>query len=251
MVVLGIETATDTCGVAVCDGEVVVHQAAIREPRKHAERLAPMIEEALEAVRLFRGHPIDTRRRVFADSTRLLDGISVSAGPGSYTGLRIGVATAKGLALAFDVPFATVSTLECIALSAARTREPETVIGILRARDDEWYAGMYRVCMFPDRFAVVDEVAARPSIVTNAELLRQMEEDVSLVLGTIDSSEAFGAFSAGRVRVVEPDATYVASQGARQIFAGQAVDIETFEPDYLREFVARKSKGSIFPTANE
>jgi tRNA threonylcarbamoyladenosine biosynthesis protein TsaB len=251
MVVLGIETATETCGVAVCDGEVVVHQAAVREPRKHAERLAPMIAEALEAVRLFRGHPGNTRRRADADGKRLLDGISVSAGPGSYTGLRIGVSTAKGLALAFDVPMATVSTLECIALSAARTREPETVIGILHARNDEWYAGTYRVCAFPDRFAVLFEVAARPSIVTTAELLRQMEEDESLVLGMIDSSEAFGAFAAGRVRVVEPAATYVASQGARQLVAGQAVDIDTFEPDYLREFVARKSKGSIFRAANE
>jgi tRNA threonylcarbamoyladenosine biosynthesis protein TsaB len=209
-----------------------------------------MIAEALAAIESLRGPAGDGRRRAGAAGSHILEGISVSAGPGSYTGLRIGVSAAKGLALALNLPLAAVSTLACIALSAARTREPESVVGILRARDDEWYAGTYRVSLFPDQFAILDAVDSRPSIVTTAELERQMEEDESLVLGTIETSATFAAFAEGRIRVVRPDATGVAIQGGRQIRVGQTVEIDTFEPEYLREFVATTSGGSIFPAAD-
>lgn len=229
MVVLGIDTATDLCGVSVCEGETVVFEEGVREPRRHAERLAPMIEAALDAI-----------------DTTTLDAISVSAGPGSYTGLRIGASAAKGLAVALDMPLATVPTLACFAMAAARTPEPETVVGVLRARPDEWYAGTYRVSLFADRFPTLDQIRESSTILSTDDLIRRMHTDPMLVLATIAEHQLPG-LPDERIRVVAPNASFVAVQGGRQIRAGQVADTDSFEPAYLREFVSRTTKGGIFP----
>jgi len=101
--ILAIDTCLDACSVAVCAGERVLASASEPMARGHQERLAPMAQAMMAAA----GLP-------FKDLTR----VAVTVGPGSFTGLRVGLAFAKGLALALDIPCVGIGTLEALAESA-------------------------------------------------------------------------------------------------------------------------------------
>ena len=99
---LGLDTTTDVCAIALLDGSTVTFEASLDVPRSHGRRLAPLLREAF-------GHvgrePSD------------LGLVAVSAGPGSFTGLRIGMSTAKGLVLSTGASIVAVSTLRALAAS--------------------------------------------------------------------------------------------------------------------------------------
>jgi tRNA threonylcarbamoyladenosine biosynthesis protein TsaB len=103
MIVLGLDTCLSSCSVAVLDGERVLASAREVMARGHQERLAPMAQ----AVMAETGLGFDK-----------LDRIAVTVGPGSFTGLRVGIAFAKGLALALDKPAVGIGTLEALAAEA-------------------------------------------------------------------------------------------------------------------------------------
>jgi len=128
--VLGIETATTVCAAALAIDDAVVAEESREERYIHAEVLLPMI---------------DTVLRRAGCTARELAGIAVSIGPGSFTGLRIGLSVAKGLAVATDLPIAAVPTLFGLAqrVSAARgTREH--ILALLDARRDDVYYQLFR-----------------------------------------------------------------------------------------------------------
>ena len=93
--ILSIETSTEVCSVAIHQDGTLVASNQSNEAYSHAEKLAPMVEAILNENNVER---------------ETLNAIAVSAGPGSYTGLRIGVSTAKGLCYALDIPLITVGT---------------------------------------------------------------------------------------------------------------------------------------------
>lgn len=126
MNILLFDTSTDTlaAGVLRDDGRLF---AAARSDLKHSEILLPAIEGCLAAAEL---------------SFRDIDLIACAKGPGSFTGLRIGLATAKGLALALDIPWRGVPTLDCLAFG--RGGPGLTVIPLLDARKNRVYAALYR-----------------------------------------------------------------------------------------------------------
>ncbi len=100
MKILGIDSSTDKLGVGIADGERVLSETLLESSREHASHIIGVIDEVLKEV------PIDKND---------LDGIAVAVGPGSFTGLRIGMAVAKGLAVALEIPLIGVSTFEVIA----------------------------------------------------------------------------------------------------------------------------------------
>jgi tRNA threonylcarbamoyladenosine biosynthesis protein TsaB len=126
--VLGIDTATAIASVAILDDGVVLAEA-------HSETA---------------GHRADLLVLVDAVCTRVgvtardLDGVAIGAGPGSFTGLRIGMATAKGIAFAASKPLWAVSSLAALALDELASQRGATVVGVLDARRGEVYAGAYR-----------------------------------------------------------------------------------------------------------
>jgi tRNA threonylcarbamoyladenosine biosynthesis protein TsaB len=127
MRVLAIETSTLAGGVALCEDGRVVGLSLLDIALTHSERLMAMIDRLLEDC-----------RATLAD----VDGLAISIGPGSFTGLRVGAATAKGLALALSVPVAPVPTLDALAANVPFAAAP--VCALLDARKNEVYCALYR-----------------------------------------------------------------------------------------------------------
>jgi tRNA threonylcarbamoyladenosine biosynthesis protein TsaB len=127
MRVLALETATLAGGVALLDGERLVAEYVLDVSITHSERLMASVDRVLADAR-WRPHD--------------LQGLAVSIGPGSFTGLRIGVSTAKGLAWALDLPIAAVPTLDAMAAAVPWAALP--VCPVLGARRGEVYASLYR-----------------------------------------------------------------------------------------------------------
>ena len=138
MKVLGLDTATTTASIAVLDGDRVLATATRNTHRRTADVLIA-VDEACRAAGI---------------GPRELDAIAVGAGPGSFTGLRIGMATAKGIAFAAHRPVWAVSSLAALALASPRDG---TVVAILDARKGEIFAGMFR-----KTGALVEPIAGEP-----------------------------------------------------------------------------------------
>ena len=152
MLTLGLDTSGDVCAVALLDGDAALFRAEIAVARAHGRRLAPLIGQAFE------------------HAGRDLSGlglVAVANGPGSFTGLRIGMSTAKGLALATGAAFVGVPTLAALASTASASG---TVVAVLPSRRGEVYAGAYREGreVLPPAALAVDEVGGwlpRPCVV--------------------------------------------------------------------------------------
>lgn len=126
MNLLAIDTATEFCSVAlVCAGGIIRREQYA--PRKHAELLLSQCEEVLAEAGL---------------SRRQLDAIAVGRGPGAFTGVRLAISAAQGIALALDLPILPISSLAALALDAPDNGHP--VLAVIDARMGEIYAGVYR-----------------------------------------------------------------------------------------------------------
>lgn len=149
MIVLGLDTCLSSCSVAVLDGERVLASAREIMARGHQERLAPMAQQVMAAA----GLAFDR-----------LDRIAVTVGPGSFTGLRVGIAFAKGLALALNLPAVGIGTLEALAAEAGPDSKVFSwglVFPAIDARRGQLYLQAFedgRALMAPD--ALTAEVAA-------------------------------------------------------------------------------------------
>lgn len=214
LVVLGIDTATWTAAAGVVrDGEVLA-EGVYREERSHTRSLTQLVE------------------RVLADAGLAItdvEGLAVSIGPGSFTGLRVGLALAKGIAFAGGVPIAAVPTLEALAW-AAGAAPGETVCAALDARKQEVYAALFTMTAEGPRRETPDE-ALRP-----AALAARLPQGCILVG---DAGDVYGVVL-GAHTILRPFATYhprggvVARLGWQRLRAGAAETIGPLEPVYVR-----------------
>src|SRR5881296_2046491 len=127
MRVLAVETSTMSGGAALLDGERVVGEYILDVRITHSERLMAAIDQLL---------------RDAGWTARDLEGLAVTVGPGSFTGLRVGLSTVKGLALALAIPVAAVPTLDAMAAMLPYAALP--IVPVLDARKREVYASRYR-----------------------------------------------------------------------------------------------------------
>lgn len=217
MLILGLDTATDVCAVALLDDDEVLVEARLHVPRSHGRRLAPLVAEALAHA-----------GRAASD----LGLVAVSAGPGSYTGLRIGMSTAKGLGLSTGAALVAVPTLEAL---AAGVEAPVAVV--LPSRRGEVYAGAY------DGPRCLREPAALA---------------VEAVAGWLpEGLEALGGPGAGRLEGVRPDlrrlgleasGVTVARLGRARLEARGPDDPAPTEPLYLKPVGAVRPRGIFAPS---
>jgi tRNA threonylcarbamoyladenosine biosynthesis protein TsaB len=193
----------------------------------HSERLMTQVDEVLRAAGCSAGS---------------LDGVAVSSGPGSFTGLRIGMSVAKGLAYAHDIPLIGVSTLEALALHAAAGAgvvPGETVLAVLDARRDEVYCQMFLagpggvqadgdVCDL-----TVREVRTRLA----GKKVLGAGDAVDKVFGPVGSREAGWRGAGGTAATCS--AVEIALLGGRMLAEGRRDDPVTLEPRYIKDFFLR------------
>ncbi|TRL42160.1 tRNA (adenosine(37)-N6)-threonylcarbamoyltransferase complex dimerization subunit type 1 TsaB [Rhizobium straminoryzae] len=162
MKILAIDTAGVDCSAAVLDASTDVLLASVTERigKGHAERLMAMIEEVLATAGL---------------SLHDLDRVAVTIGPGSFTGIRVGVAAARGLALALGIPSVGVTTLEALAQSHLAAHPGEPVIAAMDAKRDEIYA---------QAFDGQGEPLGEPAILTLEGLSELAARHGAAVIGT-------------------------------------------------------------------
>lgn len=229
MRILALDTSTLTASVAVTvDGKV----AAEQEVRvvTHSERLLPLVDAVLAAAGL---------------TPAQLDLVACGAGPGSFTGLRIGLATAKGLCFALGKPLVVASSLAALALEAEAEAEAETagagegaaILALLDARRGEVYAGLYRLAP-PGLMALADERVLPPE---DLPAYAGAAGSAARVLVVGDGAAAYpeAAARAGRVlrgHRMTPRAAAVARLAAARHAAGVTDEIATSTPTYIRNW---------------
>jgi tRNA threonylcarbamoyladenosine biosynthesis protein TsaB len=211
---LAIETATMDAGVALHDGSTVIAELHLSMGSRHAEALLPAIE-----------HLLFQSGRALSDLTHVV----VDRGPGLFTGLRVGVTTARSLAFACDVPVVAVSSLEAVAHQAGRIGE--TVVSVLDARRREVYIGAYGI----EAPGVLREYFA-PVVGPPAAALARLPlfDDAPIVAGDgvstyLDECRSIGVIGSAK----RPTAGSVAALGVSAVLRGTAV-LEPFELLYLR-----------------
>ncbi len=215
---LALETATRVLGVALMRGERIVAELAVEGPRVHSERVLPAIDRVLAEAGVGLGD---------------LDALAVSAGPGSFTGLRVGIATVKGLAFGRDLPVVPVPTLGALRRAAAGA--PGPVACLLDARRGEVYAGCWSGA--GEEAAVVVE----ESVFAPEALAACLPPGTTLVAGEDAAAGAAAVVEAGQGAVswlddreVPVRAGWVAELGAVGLAAGAAVAPEALLPRYVR-----------------
>jgi tRNA threonylcarbamoyladenosine biosynthesis protein TsaB len=220
MRVLAVETSTLAGGAALLDGELVVGEYALDVSATHSERLMGAIDRLLTDA---------------GWTVRDLEGLAVAVGPGSFTGLRIGLSTVKGLALALTIPVAAVPTLDALAAGLPFAALP--VCPVLDARKREVYASLYRW----DGSAMRrewDYLAIAPR-----ELSARLGEPV-IVLG--DGADQIDSPHARRLRPPRrgPSPASVGALGHARLSRGDSVAPAELVPIYLRPSEAElKSRG--------
>jgi tRNA threonylcarbamoyladenosine biosynthesis protein TsaB len=220
MKILALDTATFVSSVALADGDAIVRSEDSRVTT-HSEQLLPMIDRVLGGL-----------------APRELDLIACGGGPGSFTGLRIGLATAKGLAYALGKPMILVSSLAALALEAGGAGAD--VLAVLDARKREVYAGLYRLDPLPAR--LVEETVIPPG-----RLREYVGREDLVVVGDGALAYPDEAARCGRVlRDARP--TPSAAAIARLALARGTVtdELVTAEPTYIRPSEAEIPKPRTF-----
>lgn len=214
--ILLIETSGPTLSVAIADGGRILAERVCKEPRMQASLTAPLVKEVLDSLSL---------------KVSDCDAVCVSKGPGSYTGLRVGVSTAKGLCFGAGLPLLAVGTLDVLACG-----HDGVVVPMIDARRMEVYTAVYNAegervtpieakVIGPDSFAA--ELAAGPVLFIGDGALKCKEV---LEHPNATFREAF------------PLASAMAPLAEKAYNAKQFEDLAYFEPFYLKEFVAALPK---------
>ena len=238
--ILSIETTTHVCSVAFIKDGQLLHLREDHEGRSHASLLSHFIEEILKEEGL---------------TVKDLDAVSISRGPGSYTGLRIGVSTAKGLCYGADKPLIAVSTLQALtqglldALKATTNPPPvddQTIlVPMLDARRMEVYSAFLN-----RNLEFVRDVKAEVLDETSYQDWLRDHHMVFFGNGAAKCREVISHPHAYFVDGIETSAQHMAALSEKKYQAGAFEDVAYFEPFYLKDFIATKPRKNIFPRTN-
>jgi len=227
MKILGIESSSLVASVAILTDDVITAEYTVNYKKTHSQTLLPMLDEI---VRMTETDPAS------------FDAIAVSAGPGSFTGLRIGAATAKGLGLALGKPLIAVPTLDATAYLLCGTQS--LICPIMDARRSQVYNGLY---YFRDKFevAVPSRALGMDALIT--ELNGRHEKVVFLGDGIPVFHEAITTlmqteYSFAPAPNSRQRASGVAALGAEYWKEGKTVSAADFAPEYLRKSQAERER---------
>ncbi len=224
--ILLLETATSSCSVALSENGKIIALKEANERNIHASHITLFIEELM----------IRTGKK-YSD----LKAVAVSKGPGSYTGLRIGVSTAKGLCYALDIPLLGIDTLEAMAsglLSKNDIQHSDLLIPMIDARRMEVYTGI-----FQKDLKVIEPVSAK---IVDASSFDQFKSKNLILFG--DGAGKFKELFSDQNNISFIDFTNSAEDlnflACRKFSNGDTEDVAYFEPFYLKDFLLTKSAKS-------
>lgn len=230
--ILGIETATKICSVAISRDEKLLALKEIGGEYSHSENLNHFIELACAEAKI---------------TLNQLDAIVVSKGPGSYTGLRIGVSTAKGLCYGLDKPLIAVDTLKAMVVGVTDSLPFGEVQGgalfcpMIDARRMEVYTALYN-----SKFELIEPISAK--IIDENSFAHFLDKNKVVFFG--DGAEKCKSLlnnhpNAVFIDNVEPSAKYVNQLASSKFKQGIFEDVAYFEPYYLKEFLATTPRNKI------
>ena len=225
MRILGIESSSLVASVAVVTDDVMTAEYTVNFKKTHSQTLLPMIDEVVNML----GIELDS-----------VDAIAVSGGPGSFTGLRIGSATAKGLGFAMKKPLVQVPTVDAMAYNLFGS--DLLICPIMDARRNQVYTGLYRC---KEKLEVVKEQCAMDM----GELVRELDERGETVVFLGDGVPVYRPLIGEMMKTPHlfapahmnrQRAGAVAALGAKYLAEGKVVTAEEFKPEYLRKSQAER-----------
>lgn len=232
MKILGIESAALVASVAIIDENVTIAEYTTNFKKTHSETLLPMLDEIVKMTGI---------------SLNELSAIAVSGGPGSFTGLRIGAASAKGLGLALDLPLIHVPTLDAMALNIYSS--DALIVPIMDARRNQVYTGIYKndtklevkaasmAVSIDELFEILKETGAKE----NVERAIFLGDGVPVFREYIDENltmkHDFAPLNLNRQR-----ASNIAMLGMEMMKAGKVISADDMRPNYLRKSQAERER---------
>ncbi len=224
--ILHIETSTNVCSVAVSQDGACVFSREDHEGPNHAVKSGVFVDEALS----------------FIDTNLLtLDAVAVSCGPGSYTGLRIGVSMAKGICYGRDAKLVAVPTLPLLCvpvLLSEKVKEEDALLcPMIDARRMEVYAQVFNRSL--------KEVRSIQADVVDADTYRSFLDEHPIYFfgnGAAKCMDTINHPNAHLIEGIEPLAQWMFPLAERRFFDGQFEDVAYFVPYYLKDFVAKTPK---------
>ncbi|MCK0160716.1 tRNA (adenosine(37)-N6)-threonylcarbamoyltransferase complex dimerization subunit type 1 TsaB [Allomuricauda sp. F6463D] len=221
-IILHLETATTNCSVSISrDDEIIVLKENNAVSYSHSEQLHLYIKEALKEASL---------------SLSDMDAVAISKGPGSYTGLRIGVSAAKGLCFSLDIPLISVPTLQSMA-HQVDVEIGALIIPVLDARRMEVYSSV-----FDSDYKEVRET--RAEVINENSFAEYIEENKVYVVGS-GAEKCRGVVQHPNFifdESVVPSAKDMVSIAIKKFGSKQFEDVAYFEPYYLKDFVLQQKK---------
>lgn len=226
--ILNIETSTPVCSIALSAEGVVLFEKSSFDGPSHAALLGVYVEEALA---------------VMKEKALKLDAVAVSSGPGSYTGLRIGVSVAKGLCFGFGIPLIGIPTLSIMAsrlIGQSGGATDRLYCSMLDARRMEVYAAIYD--------ASLSEVRQTTADIVDADTYSTFLAEGNVCFfgsGAAKCKEVIVSPNATFADDVHPLAVDMAPIADKTFAAGKFEDAAYFEPFYLKEFQATVAKNKV------
>lgn len=233
--ILNIETSTMICSVSVSkDGEVLAARES-NEEKSHAKKLTLFIEEIIDELNI---------------TFDAIDAVAISKGPGSYTGLRIGVSTAKGICYAKDKPLIAVNTLQSMAYGLIHSdaiknhleyKEKLLIVPMIDARRMEVYSAFFNINGEFEREVkaeIIDEQSYQ-ELLSNRKMIFFGD-------GSEKIKEVVKHENALFIDDINPSAKYMAKLSEAAFNKQDFEDVAYFEPFYLKDFIATVPKKNIF-----
>ena len=232
MKILGIESAALVASVAILDEDITIAEYTTNFKKTHSETLLPMLDEIIKMTGI---------------NCSELSAIAVSGGPGSFTGLRIGAACAKGLGLALDLPLIHVPTLDAMALNIYSS--DAIIVPIMDARRNQVYTGIYKndcnLEIIKDSMAVaIDELFEILKDLDNKEKIKKiifLGDGVPVFREYIDKNleivHDFAPANLNRQR-----ASNIAMLGLKMFKEGKSLLSDDMRPEYLRKSQAERER---------
>ncbi len=221
-IILGIETATKNCSVALFeDGIVIAEKECISDGYEHAEQLTFFIQDVIDSANI---------------TLNKVEAVALSMGPGSYTGLRIGTSTSKGLCYALDIPLISISTLKAMAFAMSKNEKSAIFCPMVDARRMEVFSALYDVNNKQVRAVQADIVDEN----TYAKFLEN--EIIFFGDGSLKCQEIIIHKNAKFIERIHPSAKNLGILAEAKFENTDFEDVAYFEPYYLKDFVAGKKK---------